>query len=183
MFNHILVAIDRSAFSQRAFDTALDLAQALNAQLTLVHALDRSDPDSPSQPYISVDSYSMELDGLLRKDYDYRWAEFVKHYDSLLEQKQEVAAAVGVQARYLQPNGRPGLAICTIAKESQVDLIVIGSHSRRGLGEMLLGSVSNYVVHHAPCPVMVIHPEPQPWPHPLGDSHRNKVLARVDALG
>ena len=111
----------------------------------------------------------MELDALLRKDYDYRWAEFVKHYDSLLKQQQEAAAAVGVKARYLQPNGRPGLAICTIAKESSVDLVVIGSHSRRGLGEMLLGSVSNYVVHQAPCPVMVIHSENQRCPNPLGD--------------
>lgn len=169
MFSHILVAIDHSAASHRAFDIALDLAQALSAQLTLVHALDRSDPDSPSQPYISIESYSMELDAILRKDYDYRWAEFVEHYDSLLQQKQEAAAAVGVTARYLQPNGRPGLAICTLAQESQVDLIVIGSHGRSGLGEMLLGSVSNYVVHHAPCPVMVIHPEKQRDPHLLGD--------------
>ena len=167
MFDHILVAIDQSTSSHRAFDTALDLAQALNAQLTLVHALDRSDPESPRQPYISVDSYSMELDVLLLKDYDYKWAEFAKHYDSLLEQKQEAAEAIGVQARYLQPNGRPGLAICTIARDSQVDLIVVGSHSRQGLSEMLLGSVSNYVVHHAPCPVMVIHPEDQRRPKPL----------------
>jgi nucleotide-binding universal stress UspA family protein len=109
----------------------------------------------------------MELDVLLLKDYDYKWAEFAKHYDSLLEQKQEAAEAIGVQARYLQPNGRPGLAICTIARESQVDLIVVGSHSRQGLSEMLLGSVSNYVVHHAPCPVMVIHHEDQRRPKPL----------------
>jgi nucleotide-binding universal stress UspA family protein len=169
MFNYILVAIDQSASSHRAFDTALDLAQALNAQLILVHALDRSDPDSPRQPYISIDSYSMELDVLLRKDYDYRWAEFVKHYDSLLKQKQEAAEAIGVQASYLQPNGRPGLAICTIAKEAQTDLIVVGSHSRQGLREMLLGSVSNYVVHHAPCPEMVIHPDEQRRPELRGE--------------
>ncbi|NJL47199.1 MAG: universal stress protein [Leptolyngbyaceae cyanobacterium SM2_5_2] len=169
MFNHILVAMDQSTSSHQAFDTALDLAQALNAQLTLVHALDRADPDSPRQPYISVDSYSMELDVLLRKDYDYRWVEFVKHYDSLLKQYQEVAEAIGVQASYVQHNGRPGLAICTIAKDSRVDLIVVGSHSRQGLREMLLGSVSNYVVHHAPCPVMVIHPKDQRRSRSLGE--------------
>jgi nucleotide-binding universal stress UspA family protein len=178
MFDHILVAIDQSTSSHRAFDTALDLAQALNAQLTLIHALDRSDPESPRQPYISVDSYSMELDVLLLKDYDYKWVEFAKHYDSLLEQKQEAAEAIGVQARYLQPNGRPGLAICTIARESQVDLIVVGSHSRQGLSEMLLGSVSNYVVHHAPCPVMVIHPEDQRRPKPLEEYSDSISAAR-----
>ncbi|WP_035985279.1 universal stress protein [Leptolyngbya sp. KIOST-1] len=176
MFNHILVAIDASDASQRAFDTALDLAQTMQAELTLVHALDRSDPESPSQPSIAVDSYSMELDRLLIQDYDYRWSEFIKHYDALLEQKQAAAAAVGVQARYLQPNGRAGLAICTIAQDAQVDLIVIGSRSRRGLSEMLLGSVSNYVVHHSPCPVMVIHPGPQRDSNPLGDRSDPVVL-------
>jgi nucleotide-binding universal stress UspA family protein len=169
MFNHILVAIDPSASSQRAFDTALDLAKALSAQLTLVHALDRSDPDSPREPYTAVNSYSMELDALLRKDYEYKWGEFVKHYDSLLKQMQERAEAVGVQAGYLQPNGRPGPAICTIAKTGKVDLIVVGSHGRTGLRQMFLGSVSNYVMHHAPCSVMVIHPDGQSTTTPLGE--------------
>ncbi|MBE9140653.1 universal stress protein [Nodosilinea sp. LEGE 07088] len=167
MFKHILVAIDQSATSRHAFDAALDLAQALGAQLTLVHTLDRYDSDSPQQPYLAANSYSMELDELLRKDYEYKWGEFVNHYESLLKQHQEVAEAIGVRASCLQPYGRPGPAICTVARNAQADLIVVGSHGRHGLGEMFLGSVSNFVMHHAPCPVLVLHPDDQRHPTPL----------------
>ncbi|MGP1384853.1 MAG: universal stress protein [Thainema sp.] len=44
-----------------------------------------------------------------------------------------------------------------LAKNWGADLIMMGSHGRKGLNEMLLGSASNYVVHHATCSVMVVH--------------------------
>ena len=50
-----------------------------------------------------------------------------------------------------------GWEICQRAKVWQADLIIVGSHGRTGLSELFLGSVSNYVMHHAPCSVMVIH--------------------------
>ena len=158
MLKNILVAVDKSVASHQAFETALELAKALGAQLTLVHALDVFAPSSPQRPQVSANSYSIELDTLVRGNYDRQWDEFVQHYDSLLKQQQETAAAIGVDCTYLQPYGRPGPAICRAAKDSQADLIVVGSHARKGLSEMLLGSVSNHVTHHAPCSVMVIHP-------------------------
>ncbi|MGD1941462.1 MAG: universal stress protein [Leptolyngbyaceae cyanobacterium] len=158
MLSNILVAIDKSVASHQAFDTALALAKALGAQLTLVHALDVFAPTSPQRPQVSANSYSIELDTLVRENYDRQWDEFVQHYDSLLKQQQAQAEAMGVNCTYLQPYGRPGPAICRAAKDSQVDLIVVGSHARKGLSEMLLGSVSNHITHHAPCSVMVIHP-------------------------
>lgn len=161
MISHILVAIDRSAASHRAFETALDMAKGLGSVLTLVHALDIFDPASPKRPQVLVNSYSMDLDRLLRESYEKQWAEFVDHYESLLKQKQEEARDVGVSARYLHPYGRPGPAICKVAKEMHADLIVVGSRGRKGLSEMILGSVSNYIMHHAPCSVMVIHPDSQ----------------------
>jgi len=161
MLNHILVAIDKSASSQRAFDTALGMAKDLGAELTLVHALDVFDAASPKRPPLPASSYSIELDTLLRENYERQWAEFVNHYNSLLKQKQEKATAVGVPVSYLQPYGRPGPTICRAAKDSDADLIVVGSHGRKGLSEMILGSVSNYIMHHAPCSVMVIHPDSQ----------------------
>lgn len=157
MLNHILVAIDQSPVSQQAFTTALELAQALNATITLIHALDAFDPASPERPNIPVDSYSMELDEIVRKNYEHEWSEFVNHYDALLKQLQEQAAAVGVRAHYLQPYGHTGPVICKTAATANVDLIVVGSHGRTGLTEMLLGSVSNYIMHHAACSVLIVH--------------------------
>ncbi|NJL84581.1 MAG: universal stress protein [Chloroflexaceae bacterium] len=55
--------------------------------------------------------------------------------------------------------GDPGTQICQLAGEWQADLIIIGRRGLQGLTELLLGSVSNYVVHHAPCSVLVVHSE------------------------
>ncbi|MCZ8054719.1 MAG: universal stress protein, partial [Microcystis sp. LE19-12.2C] len=46
--------------------------------------------------------------------------------------------------------------ICKVAREENIDLIVIGRRGRSGLGELFLGSVSNYVLHHAPCSVLIV---------------------------
>jgi nucleotide-binding universal stress UspA family protein len=57
--------------------------------------------------------------------------------------------------------GEDGVAqkICDIARELGVDAIVIGSHTRGGIGRLLLGSTSEHVVRHAPCPVLVVRDE------------------------
>ncbi len=155
MISRILVAIDQSATSHRAFETTLGMAKTFGAELILVHALDVSDRVSPQRPEIMVNSYSMELDRLLRENYEREWTEFVEHYESLLKQQQEEAIAINVSARYLQPYGRPGPAICQAAEEVCADLIVGGGHGVQGLSEIILGSVINSILHHAPCSVMV----------------------------
>ena len=158
MFSKILVAIDASAASRQAFASALELAQGLNAELILVHALDVFDPASPQHPTIPTDSYSMALDSMIRETYEKQWAEFVEHFEALLKQKQKEAEALGLIVQYSQPYGSPGPAICKAAETHKADLIVVGSRSYKGLQKMILGSVSNYIMHHAPCSVTVIHP-------------------------
>ncbi|NJM99940.1 MAG: universal stress protein [Phormidesmis sp. RL_2_1] len=71
------------------------------------------------------------------------------------------AQAAGVNSEFLQRTNEPGKGICQAAKSWQADLIVMGSHQRKGFQELLLGSVSNYVMHHAPCSVMVVALEPE----------------------
>ncbi|MEL7068737.1 MAG: universal stress protein [Cyanobacteria bacterium J06581_3] len=158
MLNKILVAIDDSAASRRAFDSASELARALNAELILVHALDVFDPASPQHPMIPVENYSMQLDKMVQQNYQQQWTEFVGHSEALLKQQQQKAEERGVTATHVLPYGRPGPAICKIAETLQADLIVVGSRGRNGLREIMLGSVSNYIMHHAPCSVTVVHP-------------------------
>jgi nucleotide-binding universal stress UspA family protein len=159
MLSKILVAVDRSAASQRAFLSAVELAKALKANLTLVHALDVFDPASPEHPIIPVDSYSMTLDKIIQENYVRQWAEFVDQSEAFLKQKQTEAVEQGVVTDYFQPYGRPAPAICSVAATIQADLIVVGSRGRSGFRELILGSVSNYIMHHAPCSVTVIHPD------------------------
>ncbi len=173
MLSKILVAVDQSAASQRAFSSAVELAKALKADLTLVHALDVFDPASPEHPSIPVDSYSMNLDKIIQENYMRQWAEFVERAEAFLKQRQAEAVEHGVLTSYYQPYGRPGPAICSVAATIQADLIIVGSRGRSGLRELILGSVSNYVLHHAPCSVTVIHPDSER--QPSAEGQRNAV--------
>ena len=53
-------------------------------------------------------------------------------------------------------HGSPGERICATAAEHGIELIILGSHERGAFGRFLHGSVSDYVVHHSPCPVLVV---------------------------
>jgi nucleotide-binding universal stress UspA family protein len=66
------------------------------------------------------------------------------------------ATNAGVRAEFQQISGSPSRTICRLASDWQANLIVIGHRGRSGLSEILLGSVSNYVLHHAPCSVMLV---------------------------
>ena len=161
MLNKLLAAIDESAASDWAFETALEVARALNAELILVHALNIFASDSPRSPFVPVGSDLSEIDEKAQKDYELKMAEFVGRYDALLKEKQAAAKAVGVTAQYIQPYGRPGPAICQAASDHNVDLIVVGNRDRSTLKELVPGSVSNYIVHHAPCSVTIVHSDSQ----------------------
>ena len=62
--------------------------------------------------------------------------------------------------------GDVGGTICRVAADLNVDVIVVGSHGRGTIARILLGSVSEQVVRHAPCPVLVVRPAPAPSNEP-----------------
>ncbi|NEO26744.1 MAG: universal stress protein, partial [Kamptonema sp. SIO4C4] len=66
---------------------------------------------------------------------------------------------ITVQQDVIPAVGEPGPRICEAAENWNADLIIVGRMGRTGLAEALLGSVSNHVVHHAPCTVMVVQGE------------------------
>jgi nucleotide-binding universal stress UspA family protein len=72
------------------------------------------------------------------------------------QSRVDAAIALGIKADSQQILGSPGKTICKVAKETEADLIVVGHRGRWGLTEILLGSVSNYVFHHANCCVLVV---------------------------
>jgi nucleotide-binding universal stress UspA family protein len=71
---------------------------------------------------------------------------------------QRTAAAVDgdVEVRLVPLDQEPGHAIVTVATQTGADLVVIGSGGKRFFKRLFTGSVSDYVVHHAPCPVLVV---------------------------
>ncbi|MGL5832152.1 MAG: universal stress protein, partial [Waterburya sp.] len=73
-----------------------------------------------------------------------------------LQGKAQEAQAKGVNTEFIQLTGNPGRVICEFASTWSADLILVGSRGLKGLKEMFLGSVSNYITHHAPCSVLIV---------------------------
>ena len=76
----------------------------------------------------------------------------------LLVQAVRAARDAGVNAEFLVWEGDPGGSIAAAAEAENADIVVVGTRGRSGAERMLLGSVSDHVVRHAECPVLVVRP-------------------------
>ena len=85
------------------------------------------------------------------------WQTLVANRLDYLQSLVNEAEDAGITTDLVQEIGQPAQQICESASEWQADLIVIGSHGRKGLNELIVGSVSNYVSHHVPCAVLLVH--------------------------
>jgi nucleotide-binding universal stress UspA family protein len=153
MINKILVAVDYSEISQSVFDSAVFLAKTTGADLMIMHVLGEDEPDFPvnlSYTYYPVlDDYEYNLYQKSYEDYRQKGIKF-------LQQRNKEAQAAGINSEFIQLTGNPGRVVCELAGTWSADMILIGSRGLKGLKEMFLGSVSNYVTHHAPCSVLII---------------------------
>jgi nucleotide-binding universal stress UspA family protein len=79
--------------------------------------------------------------------------------DAVAEARADLAAAVenlGAPARQRVAMGPPGETLCQVAAEEKADVVVVGSHGKGWARRAFLGSVSQHVIQHAPCPVLVV---------------------------
>jgi nucleotide-binding universal stress UspA family protein len=155
MLRKILAAMDSSEMSPQVFDHALVLAQATGACLRLLHVANPGSENIQDLPLHLVELTPYPWNG--QQDLSYFTGSFESLEASFLEACITKAQTNGVPAEYFQCLGDPGSTICNFALAWGADLIVIGRRGRVGMVELLLGSVSNYVVHHAPCSVQVVH--------------------------
>jgi nucleotide-binding universal stress UspA family protein len=137
---NILVPVDFSDCSKKALQYALPLAQQRGSTLTLLHVV-------PTAPYATgeqgVVDYSVKT--FLQTSSERELAHLVEH-----EVHGSVPADTTVRA------GTPAIEIVELAKSLPADLIVISTHGHSGLKHVFLGSVTEQVVRHAPCPVLVV---------------------------
>ncbi|PSN20323.1 universal stress protein [filamentous cyanobacterium CCP5] len=157
MYRKVLVALDSSELQSSVFAEALDLAKATGAGLMLLHVLSAFEEGSPGVPIRSYHTAYPVLDESTWAVYQDRWHDYEQRGIEQLRARQQQAEKAGVAAEFTQTSGEPPRLICELAGTWEADLIVVGSHGRRGISEILLGSVSNYVMHHAPCSVLVVH--------------------------
>ena len=156
MFHKILVAMDGSEISKHVFDEALPLAKAIRVSLMLLHVLSGEEEGGPNMPMLSsMGSYAAVRGGNWEIDQK-QWEALENQGLELLRSHMARANTVGVYTEFRQIAGSPGSTICEVARTCGVDLIVTGRRGHSGLGEIILGSVSNYVLHHAPCSVLIV---------------------------
>lgn len=153
----ILVALDHSAISTQVFQEALTLAKALNAELALLHVLSRGAADSPNLPAMPIMDYYPDYNVSAMELFEQAWKAYEKKGMEMLAQYEAEADREGVRSRSMQVEGSPGLVICEQAQKLDPAMIVMGRRGHSGFSELLLGSVSNYVLHHAPCTVHVLN--------------------------
>ena len=158
MFTKILVALDHGDTCHEIFQKSLTLAQSTGAELLFLSVLT---PDGggnlPLPDQAGLTSFSLGVHENLWDVYLKSYRDYEAAVTGRLCNFVDQATQAGVRSEFKLVNSDVGRAICDHATEWSADLVMVGSHGRKGLGEMLLGSVSNYVMHHAPCSVLVIH--------------------------
>jgi nucleotide-binding universal stress UspA family protein len=154
-FKRILAAIDYSPLGQAVFDQAVELAQNNQAELMLFHCLTADTIGVPIMlpgelglsPHLATQAYHTEQ-GFLEQQ--------THQIQQLLASYCGAAQRRGVTTNFHYRCVDPGRGLCQAAQQWGADLIILGRRGRKGLAEAILGSVSNYVLHHASCAVLVI---------------------------
>lgn len=158
MFQRILAAVDGTDLGEQVFKEALSLAKANQSTLMLIHVLSPMNESYPDPIFTSpvATGVYMGLHEEVMKVYTEQWESFEQRGLDMLRNLTQLSMDQGVATEFTQALGDPGRAICNLAKDWPSDLIVIGRRGLKGLSELFLGSVSNYVLHHAHCSVLTI---------------------------
>jgi len=137
-WENILFPTDGSRFSTAAGTKAVDFAKSYGGGLTVLNVI-----DVPPEFYAEASSKVVD--------------EMVARAHKRVSVIRELAEASGVMAKGLIREGREAHeAILELARETQINVIVMGSHGRTGLRRLLMGSVAEKVIGYSPCPVLVV---------------------------
>lgn len=139
-YKHILLAVDFFDHTAEVAQRAKALSELFQAKLSIVHVTDNYPVSN------LIDGQILPVD--------------IELSDQLMALAKKRLADLGAELGVAQDNqwlviGSPKLEIVSLAKDNQVDLILLGSHGRHGLA-LLLGSTANGVLHHAECDVLAV---------------------------
>lgn len=158
MYKRILVPVDGSETATKALISALQLARESGGQVRIVHMVEGLTP-------MSVDPYGAAWSGDMIDA-------LKKGGEQILSDALEIARAAGVPADteiFDSFGERLAESVVDAAQRFDADLIVVGTHGRRGVGRLLLGSGAEQIVRLAPVPVLVVRsPSSKPSDKPAG---------------
>lgn len=141
----VLIAVDDSAFAQRAAQLGIELARAVKAEIAFVHVFDPAATPAGAWGFPADRISAMsELDA--------------KRLLTKFRESVPTSADSPSHVREFLESGSPADSIIAVAKKWHADLIVMGSHGRGTVKGILMGSVSRDVLSHAPCPILVAPP-------------------------
>ena len=146
-YRHILVATDFSKYADAAIKKAVELSTPFNAQVTLLHVAETLSSDF--YPSIGELAVPVLVDNPEQEK---------KYLQRLEKQLDDHIEKLGYSLKRLKTEVKVGHRVDTItefASKNNIDLIVMGSHGRRGLAR-LVGSATNGVIHHAPCDILTV---------------------------
>lgn len=139
-FNTILVATDFSDISDRAFKTAASLARKLGSKLHVIHIVQIHPTNMPESGNVRIE----ELEAIEAKSAN----------DNLEKYVAERCQGIEVSTHVL--HGDPATQVNKTAKETNADLIVMGTHGRTGFAHLIMGSVAESVLKKSEVPVMCV---------------------------
>ena len=148
MYTRILVAVDGSPISNKALTHALQMARDSGGQVLLVHVVDEL---AYLTGYDQFGGYSGELTRVMKES-----------GAKILNDAMAIASAAGVRAEiqlFDNFGARLGETMADAANSWNADLIVVGTHGRRGIGRLMLGSGAEQIARLAPVPVLIIRDE------------------------
>ncbi|MBI5074755.1 MAG: universal stress protein [Nitrospirae bacterium] len=135
-WNTLLVPTDGSRFSEGSTGKAIGLAKVYGAQLKIISIVDVTDEFQAQAPD-AVESLVNQAR---------------QHVEDVAERARER----GLQADTFVREGESYKVITALAKKQNADMIIMGSHGRTGVKRLFMGSVTEKVIGHAPCPVLVV---------------------------
>jgi nucleotide-binding universal stress UspA family protein len=146
MFQKILICTDGSDQASNAVRAAAEIAQKFGSQIFLVNVFN---PTVTPVPFVGLPEAMVIAEETL--------AEYATQVQDTVEKSAaEILSAAGLAYQTIRELGHPIDRIVAAAEREQVDLIVMGSRGLGGWKSYLLGSVSDGVLHHAHCPVLIV---------------------------
>jgi len=140
VFTNILVAIDGSDASQRAFIRAVEEAKMWKARLHVIYIVETGLFSSlPADNTVEIMYRVLETEG-----------------NTVLEKAKKYATDNGVTVITHMKQGHAGSEVVTLAEKEKADLVMVGSHGKSQADRLLIGSVSTYVVTHSKVTTMVV---------------------------
>jgi len=141
MIKKILLPTDFSEGSKNALPYAMELAKQYNASLYLIHVIyDLSQASGLHVPHVNLDQLYLEIEAAAKKELERFGLEELR----------------GLNVHREIIRGVPYEEIIKFAEKNQIDLIVIGTHGRKGLEKVFFGSTAEQVVRRAPCAVLTV---------------------------